>query len=445
VCETQADCAGGTTCTEVNAGNDLACLPPADNNVTPGGCTSDAECSGATPVCSATGVCVAQGDPCATVDCQVGFTCVAGQCIEDSSNNPPGCTSDAQCGADEVCEAGECVDDGGGGATCNFNSDCRAGEICQDGDCIRDPNVECVTDRDCTGNGEVCEDSECVVPVDPVAQACLAFCQNVYGSCPKNTCSGLTADTRTALDGDFDRCLNGGTLDGMSVAPCVQDYNNSADFRDTVDQFGGETCGSQALRDVYCGNFGFGSQCNCPEPSVGDACNDDTDCDGGTLNAICIPEFENGESTGYVGGYCISGPCDAGSQEVGAGALGAQTGCGEDGFCLNEQTQNGVASVCYQSCSFRSDCRSGYACEVVGFFTNGDPAGRCVPSCTTNDDCPVYTLNNGGGELNSYCNPDGWCEVPCEPGGAGACGGNFTCTTRSSFNTGTTYTGSCSF
>ncbi len=446
VCESQADCTGGATCEEVNSGNDLACVPGEGGN-NPVGCTSNADCSGDSPVCSPAGVCVSGEDPCNLIDCQEGFTCVGGECVEVSTNNPVGCTSDAQCDAGEVCEAGTCIEDGGN--ECNFNSDCGPGELCQDGDCVRDPNVECVSDRDCSGVGEVCQNSQCIVPVDPAEQACVSYCQNIFGSCPKNTCTGLDSTARSNLDASFDACLNGGTAqDGSVINPCSQDYLRDPQFAAQVDQFAAEQCGSETLRDVYCGQFGFGSACNCTEPNVGAACNDDSNCEGGTLNAICIAEIdENGDETGFPGGICISGPCDAGSTEAGAGAIGAQTGCGENGFCLNEQGQQGVQSICYRACSFNSDCRSGYACEVVGFFTNGDPAGRCQPACSSNADCPVYTLNaDPNTQLNSFCNADGWCEVPCNPNEADSCGssGQQTCTTRSNFNTTTDFTGSCS-
>ena len=191
ICETQADCSGLTTCTEVNGGNDLACLPASENNVTvnntPGGCASDAECSGATPVCSDAGVCVAEGDPCATIDCAVGFTCQAGQCVEDSANNPLECTNDGQCGAGEVCDGGACVEEGGGDE-CEFTSQCADFEICSSGRCVRDPNVECLSDRDC-GSDEFCnEDGQCEPEEDPAQALCERHCDNLYGTCLRNQC-----------------------------------------------------------------------------------------------------------------------------------------------------------------------------------------------------------------------------------------------------------------
>ena len=528
-CETQADCSGDTTCAEVNGGNDLACLPEAvaSNNPTnntnpdcasdaecsgatpmcsegvcvpdevsnnplnnPVGCVADGECSGATPVCDE-GVCVAEADPCDAIDCEAGFTCEAGQCIEDVV---PGCTEDSQCMTDEVCrdgecvaapdpcagvqcdagftcEAGQCVEDVVPGCTndgqcqareicrdgacipdvqseCIFNSDCDAIEICQDGECVRDPNIECVADRDCTGNGEVCQNNACVVPFDPAQQQCMSYCQNIFGSCPKSTCNGLDASTTTFLDDAFDRCLNGGTTPGgVAVTPCVQEYASDPQFAAQVDQFAAETCGSSALEGIYCDSLGLGAQCDCPVPSVGEPCLGDTDCDGGTLNPICIPEFDQstGDPTGYTGGYCVAGPCDAGNQDVGSIAVGATTGCGEEAMCINENTQSGVASICYELCSTNSECRSGYSCEILGFFSDGTAAGRCQPACSTNADCPEYTENVTGNLIASFCNADQWCESPCNPNEVGSCGtsGNLRCTARPNFNPSLDFTGSC--
>jgi hypothetical protein len=271
----------------------------------------------------------------------------------------------------------------------------------------------------------------------------------LYGACPRTTCGGLDEADRESLDRDFEVCLDGGvTEDGERVEPCSSRYLSDPRFAAQVDQFAAETCGNSAsLQNVYCGQFGFGERCDCVEPTIGTECAADEYCDGGTLNGICIAETdENGEATGYVGGYCISGPCDAGNQMAGSGAIGPQTGCGAEGFCINEQTENGVASICYRQCSANTDCREGYACEILGFFTNGDPAGRCQPACTTNEDCPVYTLDaDPDTQLGSFCNTDGWCEIPCSPDEADSCGdgGQRICTVRADFNAETDFTGSC--
>jgi hypothetical protein len=389
VCETQADCAGGTTCTEVNAGNDLACLPPAENNITvvnnpTGGCASDAECSGATPVCSASGVCVAAGDPCATVDCQAGFSCVAGQCVEDSTNNPPGCTSDTQCGADEVCEAGVCVEEGGGDE-CEFTSQCPDFEVCSNGTCVRDPDVECLSDRDC-GADEFCNaDAECEAEVDETAVLCESYCANIYGSCPKSQCGGLTASDRSDADRNYDLCLNGGSSNGQSLQPCVDRYASDSQFRQGVDNFGNQACGSTQLREVHCYQLGYGDKCSgCEGWTVGDPCSVESQCDAGPLQVQCIPQEDpnTGDPTGFRGGYCVGLGCNAGSGQANQVDFGPQTGCGFEAVCVNQDLQGTVTGVCFGLCTGPGTCRTGYDCTEVGTFTDGSTLGICVPAGT---------------------------------------------------------------
>ncbi len=351
------------------------------------------------------------------------------------------CTVDGDCATGETCDTGSCVTAG-----CTTDANCEAGETCDNGVCTTPP--ECTVDGDCETN-EVCTDNRCEPDGD--VPECAAYCENLFGSCVKNTCTGLDATDTASLDASYDACLNGGTAqDGSVINPCAQDYLSDPQFAAQVDQFAAETCGSStALTGVYCGSFAFGEKCDCVEPTIGTACAADTDCEGGTLNPICIPETDpdTNEATGFTGGYCISGPCDAGSTQAGAIAVGGTTGCGTDAMCINENTQNGVTSICYDLCSANTDCRDGYACEVLGFFTSGDAAGKCTPACETNEDCPVYTLTaDPNTMLNSFCNADKWCEIPCNPNEADSCGtgGELTCTVKAGLNETNDFKGSCS-
>ena len=74
------------------------------------GCTSDAQCSGSTPVCNSAGMCIAEETEDCTSDAQCsGSTpiCEAGSCVADDT---PECTSDAECSGDTpICEAETCV------------------------------------------------------------------------------------------------------------------------------------------------------------------------------------------------------------------------------------------------------------------------------------------------------------------------------------------------
>jgi hypothetical protein len=121
-------------------------------------CASDADCSGATPLCQASGACVACRE---SNDCSgsgddddeddeddASFCDSAGRCVE--------CLNDGHC--DEVTEScstflGECAE------PCSPTRACGSDEpICDDaiGFC-----VECRADADCEDD-ELCRGSECV-------------------------------------------------------------------------------------------------------------------------------------------------------------------------------------------------------------------------------------------------------------------------------------------
>ena len=359
----------------------------------------------------------------------------------------PECVTDEDCVAGEVCgDQGEC---GAAPPECVEDEDCDDGDVCVGGSCVVD--YSCATDDDC-GGCEVCAEGVCVSGgCPPPPSGCVSYCENLFGACVKGTCEGLTEADVELLDAQYDACLNGGTAeDGSVINPCTQDYLSDPQFAAQVDQFAYETCGSStALTGVYCGSFGFGEKCDCVELTIGASCEEDEDCEGGELDAICVLEndADTGEATGYVGGYCISGFCDAGSTQAGAIAVSGTTGCGTDGMCINEQAQNGVTSICYDLCSANADCRDGYACEILGFFASGDSAGRCMPACETNEDCPAYTLTaDPNTQLNSFCNADEWCEIPCDPDEAGSCGtgGELACTVKAGLNETNDFKGSCS-
>lgn len=194
------DCAAGEVCNTVSG----ACEPA------PAGCTSDAQCATGEACNTATGVCEAPEAECATsLDCAVGEECRSGQCREtggggggqctfsfecpvgnycdflsgtcaagcgtfldcdwllsdeDCVNNqcvPAGtCSSDLDCGFDEVCLGGRCEY-----AECFSDAECPGREVCDaaTATCVAGP-PECTVDGDC-GAGERCSGGQCVPEV----------------------------------------------------------------------------------------------------------------------------------------------------------------------------------------------------------------------------------------------------------------------------------------
>ncbi len=216
---------------------------------------------------------------------------------------------------------------------------------------------------------------------DPIAELCETFCGNVYGSCPKSTCGGLTARERSDADTNYDLCVNGGVGNGQSNDPCRDRYAQGGDFQRQVDDLAALSCGGQELRDIHCYGLGYGDRCGCTGWNVGARCTSNSDCDTGQLSPTCLPQNDpnTGEATGWVGGYCLAGGCDAGNDQAGQVSLGPATGCGLEAICVNEQGEQGVSALCFDLCTRTSDCRSGYDCQELGTFADGTTAGRCIP------------------------------------------------------------------
>ncbi|MHB1845036.1 MAG: S53 family peptidase, partial [Deltaproteobacteria bacterium] len=123
---------------------------------------------------------------------------------------------------------------------------------------------------------------------------------------------------------------------------------------------------------------------------VGDACQASSDCPAG---AWCIPEQQQGQSTGFTGGYC-SFPCDPQSCTCPAGAS-----------CQPIDNQGDY--LCFSSCGSVPDagCRQSYACQGVG-----QDQSICLPACQSDQDCQ----NNG--PPSSVCDlSTGQCLLPAAP------------------------------
>ncbi len=99
--------------------------------------------------------------------------------------------------------------------------------------------------------------------------------------------------------------------------------------------------------------------------NVGDPCTSDVDCDAGTLITQCIqPRDENGQPTGWTGGYCTGLTC------------ADDSACGEGGLCV--EVERGL-TACFKGCDKQAEdpgCRGGYSCRPAAGIL-GPTA--CVP------------------------------------------------------------------
>lgn len=130
-----------TSCSGVQCGSEEVCYG--------GNCREECSSLGLCPVGSVCqdGACVDPIDPeCDGGDfvCQVGFECVAGECM-------PLCSDDTDCGASEYCYLGVCTVDDCGSVSCG------TGDVCYRGVCFED----CSSDGMCGEADESCFEGRC--------------------------------------------------------------------------------------------------------------------------------------------------------------------------------------------------------------------------------------------------------------------------------------------
>jgi hypothetical protein len=141
---------------------------------------------------------------------------------------------------------------------------------------------------------------------------------------------------------------------------------------------------------------------------VGQACSDDTDCNGGTCRV----------GNSFPGGYC-SGSCNVDAD------------CGAEGLCLLRLY--GAGGSCYEACAVDTDCKRdgmNYGCvdandttKVCAYELDPLPDGVVGSACTGNAMCgngtcktQLETVPAPGG----YCSADN-CEEDAQCGAGGAC------------------------
>jgi hypothetical protein len=102
-------------------------------------------------------------------DCAGGDSCVLGICAVPARTAPAassGCTVDRDCPGDLICQANACVEPA---ASCQTDRDCPGDKLCEARTCVAPPEG-CKTDRDCEG-ALICEAGRCLEPVKPKAPA----------------------------------------------------------------------------------------------------------------------------------------------------------------------------------------------------------------------------------------------------------------------------------
>ena len=193
---------------------------------------------------------------------------------------------------------------------------------------------------------------------DPMTAECEAICTR-QESCLVDLCE---EGAREGLDA---RCLSN-CLEGS---------------QEDLELLREETCSQ--VREAACEAVTAGCTCDRGAP-LGGACLRDTDCAPSErgLEVFCQRSTvdDQGEETGFVGGYCVHLGCEESGD------------CGEGALCA---FQAPATMVCYAGCDpsegTRDRCRQGYGCW--SFFNDG----ACLPACTADGDCGVGEICDGEG------------------------------------------------
>jgi hypothetical protein len=327
------------------------CYEPFDICLTPcaGGCRSGYTCSTSFGADALDAAACVPGSPSG----QVGSACadngvcpVGGLCLSEASSGWPGgyCTVGCVVGQSGCGPGATCFDLDGGGDTpplcldgCASDTECRPGYVCEttyfgralpSASCIPGTRIEVAVGAPCGNAGQCPPSWFCLGPEDGFQDGyCSRFCGAGTPACPGD--SFCQAGLRICLDG------------------CAQSSDCRQPFYACHNRIAGITTAQKT-----CVPYNVAAH-------VGDPCQRFSDC---TLGGFCIAALdENGDPTGFNGGYCSA-------------FCGGQLACPSGSFCQ----PFGDRAACIDACDPATDsCRTseGYACTA-------NPAGQlgCFPA-----------------------------------------------------------------
>jgi hypothetical protein len=429
-CTTDADCTAEAPKCDITAKKCVQCLADAEcSGATPicnqnhscEPCDSDEDCSGSTPACTTSGPLAGTCTQCSPTDTSLcgastpvcdstDGACVACVTNADCSGATPVCNANhtcEPCDSDEDCSGSTpaCTTSGPLAGTCTQCSPtdtslCGASApVCDstDGAC-----VACITNADCSGATPICNQNNSCEPCDSD--------EDCSGSTPACTTSGPLAGTCTQCS-PTDTTLCGASApvcdstDGACVA-CV----TNADCTDSA----APVCNQESH---ICGSCSTDAECAAIDPSA-PAClpsgtcgqcspTNSTLCTGdrpvcNTQEALCVG-CNTSEDCGDAAPNCDSSTheCKQCLQDSDCtnGVCDEPTGsCIE---CVLNEDCAAAAPVCNSSTHTCGDCTADADCSSFGDSPFCGDAGSCV-GCLTNENCD-------GGQV---CNDSGTCETP---------------------------------
>ena len=393
-CTANADCCTGLECVDdVCTVVEVVCAEEGE------ACTADADCCTGLEcvddVCAVVEVvCAEEGEACtADADCCTGLECVDDVCAE-----VVGCAGDADCPDDGLyCTGVESCDTATGDCVASGDP-CTGNTVCNDDTDTCDP-VPCTSDAECPDDGVYCNGAEscdtvageCVSSGDPCApddcdedndQCVVVGEDDLEAGNPGVTFGNLTAGTGVELTAPVAT-----TPRQVTIADCVCTW--SVDGAGTFDPPACTTTYMPAADDTL-----VSVNVVCTDATTGDefedsfyqtvavavgGCLTDAECDDGL--------FCNGDETCGTDGLCAAGTSPCATDEV----------CDEDqdvclGVCpggLDSECDDGLYCNGAETCGTDGLCDAGTDPCAVGELCD-ETSDTCV-GCLTNADCPDAT------------------------------------------------------
>ncbi len=321
-------------------------------------------------------------------ECNDGFYCTGGSCVDKLANGEGTCTSNNDC------ESGYCTPSTGiccaGGWCCNDNTQCAPYE-CDMGD------FSCLLSCD-PGTG----DDDALCPAD-------FHCDN--GACYEDLANGEgLCNEASDCDSGYCHTTNGICCDG---GECCQDDDQCNGFSCQVDFTCAQDCSPSAVElDTLCADEFHCEGDNCVDdiPDGYDGCDEASDC----VSNNCTPA--TGVCCSDTGADCCNSPsqCPDGNECT-------TDYCSATFHCYSVDKSDGV------SCSDGDYCNGAETCQSGNCEAGTAPCGAASTACMDegcdeiNDECTYTPINEGGtcseslfclGDVQKICNSNGICVDP---------------------------------
>ena len=394
--------------------------------------------------------CALFGGGCAFVDDGQGNDTLNADCGTSNCNVGNGvcvgaCASDSDCNNGYHCDGGSCIDDVSDGGVCDEDSDCESGACREDWDTVGEfcasSSTACVYDdgasvhqrangyEECTGGDgyKTCTNGVWSSATDCNATTCAGGCGYITdndNACVSGVSGGCEADLAqdvTCVDcGDFTAIAGDCGNDATSCSTaCGANCDADATFDSGQNYCSAEEGDSMTLIytcQVSGGECEFEDDADTGNDTTAEACTaSNIDCNTGT--GACYPNCSSdGECNS--GHHCEAGACAADVANGGS--------CDEATDCVSGHCQNDFCCASGDCCSVAGDCPGSYTAAATCNDASGCQGTRDDASCgssqcstsTIQDDSactPAVEVNTCGFYDSVFCNGNSTQSAPSCP------------------------------